>query len=50
MNFAIGMNVVYAEEAKRELAAEKSEEAIAYSFSKPAHRFSLVNMFRALFH
>ncbi|MDC0609200.1 hypothetical protein OAP63_00565 [Vibrio sp.] len=50
MNFAMGMNVIYAEEAKRELAAEKAEQAVAYTFNKPAHRFSLVNMFRALFH
>ncbi len=49
MNFAMGMNTVYAQEAKRELTAEKSEQAIAYSFNKPASRFSLVNMFRALF-
>ncbi len=50
MNFAMGMNTVYSEEAKREVAAEKADKAIAYSYKKSANHFNFFNMFHGLFH
>ncbi|MDC0609201.1 hypothetical protein OAP63_00570 [Vibrio sp.] len=42
MNYAIAMNVIYAEKALREEAAEvetkRKNEAVAYTFSKPARK------------
>jgi len=49
MNFAMAMSVIYKKEAEREMLAEKSGQAVAYTFPRPESRLGFIRMLRAFF-